>query len=163
MNFNEPPIDSQELLEKTCNVDSCTAHVMSLRDLTFGKIYNFESWKSITTYDIYGRRLGGRICSYLPRYGYWIIVPVMMNFVFHLAVILCDLRTGKSGRKEIFFALILCYPQWRLVKILTGYFFHKDEEKLNNQKIIYERDIETAEAYLEATIQVHIFGLCNIS
>ena len=83
----------------------------------------------------------------------------MMNFVFHLVIFLCDLKIGKSSKIEILFVFTFTYPQWRLVKILAGYFSHGDEERLNTEKKVYERDIETTEAYLEATFQVYFIGI----
>ena len=148
-----------ETLGKICNVDSCDAHVKSLRDTTRGKIDDIQTWKSTTMIDMYGRRVGGKICSYLPRYAYWIIVLVLLNFFFHLKMFLSDFTPEKLNPMEMIFVLLCVYPQWQLIKILASYFKHKDEDKLNCQIVAYDRDVATVEAFLEATIQV--FAVCK--
>ena len=156
--FQQAGIEETRFTDPFCNVDSCETHLASLHFKE--KIFTFEEWKHEMKFDLFGTRVGGKICRVLQTYGYAMIIPILINYIFHLIILYLDLKCGKADRYEILPALLFVYPQWVVLKLLFRYLIHKDEKTLNKEKECYERNVETLEAFLEATFQVKFLLRC---
>ena len=147
-------VESDDL--KDCDDDVCLIHLQTLHIRT-NKIHDLESWYKNLDYYL-GARVGGRVCSLLQIYGWTIMIPILMNFVANVIVFYNDFSSNSAQWPECIPLLLLVYPQWRVMKYLGNYLFvHRDENKLEKDKVAFERDVGTLEPYLEATIQVIYF------
>ena len=141
-----------------CDQSVCSIHLNAVSDDFQSNDFNYEQWKNLMAFDLYNRRLGGKFCRLLTIYGWSILIPILLNLAFHISIFYRDLKNKKVSRVEFISVLILCYPQWRCVKWLVNYFYHKDENILQNEKQTYQKDVETVEAFVESGIQVRILG-----
>ena len=89
-------------------------------------------------------------------------MPLLLNMIFHISMFCRDLKKQKVSWVEFISVILMWYPQWKCVKMLCSYLYHKDERRLQNEKQTYEREVETIEAFAEAGIQVGIFILLFI-
>ena len=149
------PVDHDTLSNnKICTTNHCEEYIIGLGNDFLTKSLGIENWKSLMEYDKYNRRIGGKICDLLTFYGKALIVPVILNMMFHINAFCFELRNGNASLFEFVFVLFLIYPQYRCSKIIFNYFFHKDESKLLSEKATYERNIESIESYVESGLQV---------
>ena len=137
-----------------CDQSVCLTHLNSVSKFYSSPDFNYESWKHLMIYDRLNRRIGGKLCTVLTIYGWSILIPIFLNLTFHICMFYRDLKNRKVSHVEFISVLILCYPQWRCIKFLVNYLYHKDENRLQNEKETYQREVETIEAFAEAGIQV---------
>ena len=137
-----------------CDQSVCLIHLIAVSNIFKSNDFNYEQWQTLIKFDILNRRIGGRLCRLLTIYGWSILIPILLNLIFHISMFIRDFKNKKVSRVEFISVLILCYPQWRCVKFLVNYFYHKDENRLQNEKQTYQRDVETVEAFAESGIQV---------
>jgi hypothetical protein len=140
-----------------CDKSVCSIHLDSVSLKFYAKEFSYEKWENLMNYDNANRRIGGQICNVLTIYGWSILIPILLNITFHICIFYRDLNKKKVSRFEIIPVLILCYPQWRCIKMLVSYLYHKNESRLQSEKQTYEREVETMEAFAEAGIQVGTF------
>ena len=149
--YFQPKVKNQ-VLNRRCNEHACQIHLRYLHRVS--NIYNLELWKNTTVFRG-GVKYGGPICSSLRMYGWFILVPILLNVLFNIVVFKNDLGTGKANRFEIIPLLLLCYPQYKTLKFLLIYIFcHRDEAVLNRDKEENDRDVAPLEPFLESCLQV---------
>ena len=149
--YFQPKLKNQPL-NRRCNEHACQLHLRYLHRIS--NIYNLELWKNTTTFRG-GIKYGGPICSSLSTYGWFLLVPILLNALFNLFVFKNDLGTGKANKFEIIPILLLCYPQYKTFKFLWMYIFcHRDEAVLNRDKEEHDRDVAPLEPFLESCLQV---------
>ena len=139
-----------------CDQSVCSIYLHSLGSRFYSKNFDYENWKNLMNFDSSNLRIGGKICGLLTLYGWSILVPILLNMAFQISTFHRDFKDKKVSGFEFLSVIILCYPQWRCIKTLVNFFYHKDETKLQTEKRTYERDLETLEAFTEAGIQVGI-------
>ena len=144
-----------------CDQSVCSIYLKAVSTMIKLNEFTYEKWKNLMTSDMYNRRIGGKFCRLLIIYGWSLLIPILLNLAFHISIFYRDLKHKKVSRSEFIAVLILCYPQWRCVKLLANYFYHKDENTLQNEKQTYQREVETVEAFVESGIQVKIIGLID--
>ena len=149
--YFHPKLKNQPLNTR-CNEHACQLHLRYLHRIS--NIYNLELWKNTTAFRG-GIKYGGPICSSLRTYGWFLLVPILLNALFNLVVFKDDLGTGKANKFEIILILLLCYPQYKTFKFLWMYIFcHRDEAVLNRDKEENDRDVAPLEPFLESCLQV---------
>ena len=84
-------------------------------------------------------------------------IPIIINLIFSGIVFFSDIKKGKSNKHESPFLVSLCYPQWRTIKILIGYFKKKDEEELANKLDENDKEVSFIEPFCESGLQVSHF------
>ena len=143
-----------------CGFDACRTHLgfVYREDWNIDGIHDFKSWKSRIGYDEYGGggliRLGGKNCRPLRIYSLSMAIPILINLIFSSAIFYNDLKSKNSTIYEALFLISLMYPQWRTLKILVRYFFHKDEEQLTNQLDENDKEVSFFEPFCESGLQV---------
>lgn len=154
------PVDHETLSNnKICSKNHCEEYVIGLGNDFLTKSLGINDWKSLMEYDKYNRRIGGKICELLTFYGRALIVPVLLNMMFHINAFCFEMRNGNASLFEFVFVLLLFYPQYRCSKIIFNYFYHKDESKLLSEKATYEKNIESIESYVESGLQVRLIEI----
>ena len=142
-----------------CGVDVCKVH---LDYLDRHGIHDFKSWKSNITYDkFYGGKVGGKNCRMLRIYSWSMAIPILMNLFFSSVIFCTDLKSGVTTKYEGLFLIFLFYPQWKTLKILVGYFFHKNEATLTNQLDENDKQVSFIEPFCESGLQVCSFIICS--
>ena len=145
--------------------DVCGVHIDFIKSGTNDIIYtgdetidDFSDWISKTIYLWFPSpyKLGGWQCTLLTMYGYLIVLPIALNFLFCFNIFVEDVKSGKTKFYEFPFLLILFYPQWRTIKCLFRYVFHKNEAKLTKELDENERDVSFIEPFCESTLQVSL-------
>jgi hypothetical protein len=144
-----------------CDQSLCSIYLEEQSSHYYANEFDHEKWKNLRSFDKYGRRFGGNFCRTITTYGWSILIPILLNMIFHIYMFYYDLKNKKVSHVEFISVLLLCYPQWKCVKMLCNYLRHKDEKRLQTEKKTYEREVETLEALAEAGIQVGIFGKCT--
>jgi hypothetical protein len=137
-----------------CHQDICSSYMSGLGIDLYRERYGLDIWKKSMDYDIYNRRIGGRICGLLTIYGSSSIVPILLNLIFHSIIFYYEVKCGNASRFEAIFVLLLIYPQYRCIKAIITFFRHHDEEALKLEKELYERNIESIEPCVESGLQV---------
>ena len=156
--YFQPKLKNQAL-NRRCNEHACQLHLQYLHRSS--NIYNLELWKNTTDF-IGGIKYGGPICFLLRTYGWFILVPILINTSFTLVVFKNDLETGKANKFEIIPLLLLCYPQYKTLKFLLMYVFcHRDEAVLNRDKEEHDRDLSSLEPFLESCLQVSFLSVVS--
>ena len=141
----------QNNAEQTCGLDPCLLH---LQNLKWGlNISNLDQWKHNTFFH-HGKKLGGETCYLLWFYGVANVVPTALNLIFHMFIFVEDLKSGTAKLFEIVFVILFFYPQWRTIRFLAEYFFHKDETQLLEHKEKYSTTFGHVEPFLESAFQV---------
>ena len=141
----------QNNAEQTCGLDPCLLH---LQNLKYGlNISNLDQWKN-NTFFYHGKKLGGETCYLLWDYGLVNVVPTALNLMFHMFIFAEDLKSGAAKLFEIVFVILFFYPQWRTIRFLTEYCFHKDETQLKEDKDKYSKSFGHVEPFLESAFQV---------
>ena len=141
----------QNNAEQICGLDPCLLH---LQNLKYGlNISNLDQWKH-NTFFYHGKKLGGETCYLLWDYGLVNVVPTALNLMFHLFIFAEDLKSGATKLFEIVFVILFFYPQWRTIRFLAQYFFHKDETQLQEDKDKYSTTFGHVEPFLESAFQV---------
>ena len=131
-----------------CN-DPCRLHINYL-SAYFTSIYNWTSWSSQIRYS-QGRLVGGKLCSINITFGYCLLVPIFLNWLFVLKVWLSDVKNGTTNRSTFIFGVTATYPIFLVAKYLCSW---KNKEQMDQQKERFEREVATAEGYLESILQV---------
>ena len=139
---------------KLCFQDLCSSYIFGIGNDLYTNRYDVDEWKTLMDYDQYNRRIGGRICNLLTLYGRALIVPIILNMIFHINAFYFETKNGNAKTWEFIFVLLLIYPQYRCMKIIFHFFYHKNESKLQSEKETYERNIESIEACVESALQV---------
>ena len=134
------------------NENSCLTHLKYLH--RGSSIIDFSDWRQTRGFTE-GKKVGGTICKLLQLYGISILIPILLNFSFNVVVFIRDLKHKKANRYEVIPLILLVYPQWRVLKFLCNYVYHRNEDTLNKDKDENERDVASLEAFLEACLQVH--------
>ena len=134
-----------------CGLNSCLIHLQTLRYNS--NISSLDEWKYKVFYD-QGTKVGGKTCQLLWIYGLALLAPVFLNMIFYSFVFYEDLNNGKASMMEIVFVPLLCYPQWKTVRILGAFIYNKNKEKLNEANNKFDSEVGTLEPFLESAIQV---------
>ena len=87
-------------------------------------------------------------------YSWTMAVPISINLIFSFMIFYHDLKSKVSTQYEALFLILLMYPQWRTLKILVRYLFHKDEEQLTNQLDANDKEVSFVEPFCESGLQV---------
>ena len=102
-----------------------------------------------------GNNLGGKLCSVLEKFGYAIMIPITINTIFGLWHWYKDARQGESLYLEVVFALIGCYPQYKISKLLIRYACGSIHDQLfMDKKARFEGEIASIEPFVESVWQV---------
>ena len=141
----------QNNAEQICGLDTCLLHLQNLKYNL--NISNLDQWKHNTFYHN-GKKLGGETCYLLWDYGVANVVPTALNLMFHMFIFAEDFKSGATKLFEIVFVILLFYPQWRTIRFLAEYFFHKDETQLKDDKDKYSTTFGHVEPFLESAFQV---------
>ena len=141
----------QNNAEQTCGLDPCLLHLQTLKYNL--NISSLDQWKH-NTFLIHGKKLGGETCYLLWDYGVANVVPTALNLIFHMFIFVEDLKSGTAKLFEIVFVILFFYPQWRTIRFLAEYFFHKDETQLLEDKEKYSTTFGHVEPFLESAFQV---------
>ena len=139
---------------ESCYTSACLSHLQWIK--WESNISSMNDWKEKTFFNG-GRKLGGKTCHLLQIYGLASLVPIVLNIIFSMFVFLEDLKQNKSSKKDVIFVLFACYPQVKCLKFLFQFLIHKNEAKLNEDKIEYDIRIGSLEAFLESALQVRYF------
>ena len=137
--------------EETCDSDSCLVHLQALKYLS--NISNLQDWNRNTFYH-YGIKLGGETCNLLWQYGIVSLIPIIIHAIFNVLVFLEDIKGGKVYYVEFVFVMALFYPQWKTIRFLGEYLYHRNENVLNEAKDRFDSDVGSLEPFLEAGFQV---------
>ena len=138
-----------------CN-DPCRLHINYLTSHS-KTIYDWTSWSVRSEY-IQGLLVGGKVCSTNLTFGYSLLIPVFLNWLFVLKVWFSDFNNKMTSRRTFVFGLTSTYPIFLVVKYLRNW---KDKREMNQQKERFEREVATAEGYIESILQVSDY-LCII-
>lgn len=136
---------------QSCSSDSCLVHLQRLKYKL--SITNLSYWRQETFFK-HGIKLGGKTCELLWKYGIASLVPILINMIFNVLVFLDDIETGKTSKFEFIFVIALFYPQWKTLRFLTEYLYHKNEAKLNEEKEKFDNHVGSLEPFLESAFQV---------
>ena len=134
-----------------CGMDSCLLHLQNLKINL--NIASLDDWKSKTFYDL-GVKVGGQTCQLLWKYGLVMLVPIFLNMAFNCLVFFEDLSNSKVTMVEVVFVPLLFYPQWKTIRLLATFIYDRNEEKLNENKDKFDREVGVLEPFLESAIQV---------
>jgi hypothetical protein len=85
-----PKLTNQDL---SCHEDVCLTHLKHLH--VYSTIYELNDWKSKTGY-LEAEMVGGSACKYLSIYGYTILLPLLLNFIFNIIVFVDDWKSDKK-------------------------------------------------------------------
>ena len=143
-----------------CGVDVCKIHLGYVNEHVDG-IYDLKSWNSVIG-DSFGIRYGGKNCRLIRIYSWFMAIPIFINLVFSSVIFKMDLTSGVSTIYKVPFLILLFYPQWRTLKILFRYFFHKNEEELTDQLDENIKQVSFIEPFCESGLQVGIFSFQTI-
>ena len=131
-----------------CN-DPCKLHINWLS--MFSKsIYNWTTWSNQSEYKL-GRLLGGKVCSINRSFGYCLLIPISLNWLFVMKLWSNDFRKQMTRRRTFVFGVTATYPIILVMKYLGNW---KNKEQMDQQKERFEREVATAEGYLESILQV---------
>ena len=137
--------------EQTCESNACLLHMQRLK--AFLNISNIEEWYSKTFY-YYGQKIGGKICQLLIIYGMASIIPIIICIIFHLLLYLEDVKSKEASKLEIIFVFFQFYPQWKTIRFLFDYLRDRNEDKLNDAKDSFDKNVGSLEPFMESAIQV---------
>ena len=139
-----------------CGIDACNIHLDYVKHYKgVSRIHDFKSWKSKVGYSSNtGLRYGGKNCRLLRIYSWSMAIPISINLIFSSMIFYNDVKSKKSTKYETLFLILLMYPQWRTLKVLVRYFFHKDEEQLTNQLDANDKEVSFVEPFCESGLQV---------
>ena len=135
----------------SCGHDSCLVHLQTLK--LYSNISNVDDWKQQTFYS-YGKKLGGKTCHLLWQYGLASLVPILLNLIFNMIVFIEDVKSGKAYMLELITVLPCFYPQWKTIRFLVEYCFHRNEEQLYEAKDKFDQRLGSLESFLESAAQV---------
>ena len=138
-----------------CGVDVCKIHLDSVNYWKRDEVYDLKSWNS-KVYDGPVRH-GGKNCRLLRIYSWSMVIPILINWFFNAVIFYIDLKSGVSTKYEFPFLILLFYPQWRTLKILVKYFFHKSDEELSEQLDENDKQVSFIEPFCESGLQVSNF------
>jgi len=139
-----------------CN-NPCRLHINYL-SLVSKAIHNWTSWSDQSEY--HGDQLvGGKTCNTSITFGYCLLIPIFLNWLFALKVWSSDLKQKMTGKKTFIFGITGTYPLFLVLKYLYNW---KNKEVMNQQKERFERDVATAEGYLESILQVSYYLHINL-
>ena len=151
-NYHEKFI--QNNAEQICGLDPCLLH---LQNLKYGlNISNLDQWKH-NTFFFHGKKLGGETCYLLWNYGVVNVVPTALNLIFHMFIFFEDLKSGTAKLFEFVFVILFFYPQWKTIRFLTEYCFHKNETQLREDNNKYGMQFGQVEPFLESAFQVSCY------
>ena len=137
---------------KMCGADVCLIHLQKLH--TSSDIFDLSHWKTQINFSG-GLKVGGRTCRLLRGYGRTIIFPILLNLIFSFMVFRRDLTNGNARKYEIIPLIFLFYPQWKCLKYLANYAIaHKDEHRLKQDIVEFNREVASIEPFLESSLQV---------
>ena len=136
-----------------CGLDSCKVHLDYFHYHLDG-IYDLKSWQTTIGYDNGQIRVGGKNCHMLRLYAWSMVVPIAINFLFSGVIFYMDVKSEFSSKYEVPFLLMLLYPQWRTLKILTKFLMHQNTEELTNQLDNNDKDVSFIEPFCESGFQV---------
>ena len=145
-------------LDNDCGMDSCKLLLDYLHYSADG-MYDLHSWSSKSGYLWGMTKIGGRGCRLLRRYAWSMAIPIIINLIFSAIVFFSDMKSGKSNKYESPFLLSFCYPQWRTLKILIGFFKHQDTEELANKLDENDKEVSFIEPFCESGLQVSGFTI----
>ena len=141
----------QNNAEQTCGIDPCLLHLQYLK-MTLN-ISNFDQWK-YNTFFSQGKKVGGETCFLLWNYGVACLIPTALNSIFHMYIFVEDLKSGSASKFEFLFVILLFYPQWKTIRFLTEYCFHKDAKQLKDAQCNHSEQFGHVEPFLESAFQV---------
>ena len=140
--------------KEICFDNICSQHFNDVLKFIFDKDISLEDWKKMDLID-QGNNLGGRLCSTLEKLGYAIIVPVTINLVFGIWHWYKDAKQEEALYLEIAFALIGCYPQYKILKLLIKYTCGAIcDQPFMDKKLRFEGELASIEPFVESVWQV---------
>ena len=132
-----------------CN-DVCRLH-LDFVSMYSQKIYDYASWSTQTDY-VMGMLVGGYICGITRIYGWCLLIPIFLNWAFVVRLWMIDYRKQKTSLNTFVFGLTMTYPMFLVAKYLGKW---RNREQMRQQKAEFDRDVGTAEGYLESLAQVN--------
>ena len=138
---------------ETCNSDACLVHFQYLT--LKQNISNLEQWKENIFYDE-GVKFGGKSCAILHQYGLISLVPIILNFIFHVLLFIDDLKFDRAYKTEVIFVFGQFYPQWKTIKFLYNYIKDKNETRFNEAKENFDTQVGSLEPFIESAVQVSL-------
>ena len=137
-----------------CFDSVCSQHFKDHIRFFFDKDISLEEWKTTDLYAL-GKQRGGKLCSILERFGHGIIVPIFLNMLFGIWHWHKDLRQSEAAYTDVLFALIICYPQYKILKLLIKFAFGAINEQLfMDLKSRIEGELISIEPFVESVWQV---------
>ena len=134
-----------------CGLDSCLIHLQSLK--FWFNISSIDEWKYKTLF-VLGTKVGGQTCQLLWKYGLVLLVPIFLNMIFSIFVFFEDLNNGKATMIEIVFIPLMCYPQWKTLRILGTFIYNRNKDKLDEAINKFDSEVAPLEPFLESAMQV---------
>ena len=131
-----------------CN-DPCRLHINHL-SIHSKATYDWNSWSNQSVY-MEGNLIGGQVCRMHITLGYCTLIPILLNWLFVLKVWSSDLQNNTTSRRTFIFGVTATYPIFLVLKYLSAW---KNKEQMKQQKERFEREVATAEGYLESILQV---------
>ena len=143
---------------ETCGSSACLVHLQYLK--MHKNISDLNDWKEQAFVDG-GIKFGGKICKLLLQYGTLSLAPISLSLTFHLLLFLKDTKQGHTSNCEIIFVFLQFYPQWKTLRFLFKFIMDRDENRLNQEKDHFDKQIAGLEPFTESAFQVNHFLDCN--
>jgi hypothetical protein len=149
-------IDRPAMSTSQCYDDICKRH-LSVATLVANRTVDINYWRSHNIY-FQGRDLGGSLCSCLLTYGWSVLIPVSIFYVFGILLFYRDIKSGKASFYEVIFAAFSSYPQWKVIKMWLNYATGNiNEEQLTEEKAFIDGSVSSIEPFVESCFQVTRF------
>ena len=140
-----------------CFDSVCSQHFEDYLKIFFDKEISLEEWKTMDMY-WHGKHRGGKLCSILEKFGYGIMIPIFVNMLYGVWHWNKDLKQGESSYIEVLFALTICYPQYKILRLLIQYARKSIHEELFiDKKSRFEGELVSIEPFIESVWQVMDF------
>ena len=131
-----------------CN-NPCRLHINKIA-MASKTIYDWNSWSNQTDI-IRGHFVGGKVCYINVMFGYCLLIPIFLNWLFVLKVWHSDFNHKTTIRSTFVFGVTATYPMALVVRYLSNW---RNQDEMKQQKARFEREVATAEGYLESILQV---------
>ena len=137
-----------------CFDNVCSQHFEDHIRFFFDKDISLNEWKTMDLFAL-GKQRGGKLCSILEKYGYGVMIPILLNMLYGLWHWNKDLRLGEASYIDVLFALMSCYPQYKILNLLIRYAFGAIEQELfMDKKSRFEGELVSIEPFMESVWQV---------
>ena len=112
-------------------------------------IKNLSSW--YTNKDIiFGRSVGGKVCTQLRFYAMCMLGPLLLSFIFQMVTWIRDYKKGDTHLPTLILAVFQFYPQWRAIRSLFS-----TQDRMKQDIDARNFTLELIEPLLESVLQVN--------